>query len=157
MLAPRTTQRLARTAAIVGALGAAATMTGCAPLDALIGGPSVERLDMVATAVDPATERASYAAGLYAGNGTYTSPNGRENIVVFVTLADGGVVTDVSVTPGANNPTVAFYQGEFAEGIAAEVIGRHLDELDVTRVAGSSLTSGGFREALEQIRSDARP
>lgn len=156
MLAPRTTQRLARTAAIVGALGTAATMTGCAPLDALIGGPSVERLDG-ATAVDPAAEPASYSAGLYAGNGTYTSPNGRENIVVFVTLADGGVVTDVSVTPGANNPTVAFYQGEFAEGIAAEVVGRHLDELDVTRVAGSSLTSGGFREALEQIRSDARP
>lgn len=155
MLAPRTTRRLTRTAVIAGVLGAAATITGCAPLDALIGGPRVERLDGGIPAA-PAAERASYAAGLYAGNGTYTSPNGRENIVVFVTLADGGVVTDVSVTPGANNPTVAFYQGQFAEGIAAEAVGRHVDELNVTRVAGSSLTSGGFREALEQIRAEAR-
>lgn len=156
MLAARTPRRLARALAVAGTLGAAATVSGCAPIDAFLGGPSVERLDAAASA-GATNARANYGAGLYAGNGTYTSPNGRENIVVFVTLAEGGVVTDVSVTPGANNPTVAFYQGEFAEGIAAEAVGRHLDELNVTRVAGSSLTSGGFQEALEQIRSDARP
>lgn len=121
---------------------------------ALVGSPSVERVDG-SVANGGIGSLASYTAGLYAGNGTYTSPNGRENIVVFVTLADGGVIADVTVTPDANNPTAAFYQGEFAEGIAAEVVGRHVDELDVTRVAGSSLTSGGFREALEQIRSEA--
>ncbi|MGY6497494.1 MAG: FMN-binding protein [Microcella sp.] len=156
MTTPELRRRFPRSVAVAGALTAVVTMTGCAPLDTLIGGPSVERLDGTATTT-PATGPAPYVAGLYAGNGTYTSPNGRENIVVFVTIDGEGVVADVTVTPGANNPTVAFYQGEFAEGIAAEVVGKHLDELDVTRVAGSSLTSGGFREALEQIRSEARP
>ena len=111
----------ARATAIVGAsVGAAALLTGCAPIAGLLDGPTAERVDASGDA--PA----------------------------------GGIVTDVTVTPGANNPTVAFYQGEFVGGIAAEVVGEHIDELDVTRVAGSSLTSGGFREAVAQIRDDAR-
>lgn len=144
----------ARTTALIGAsVGAAALLAGCAPIAGLLDGPTAERVDASGDA--PTGELGSYVDGLYTGNGTYTSPNGRENIVVFLTLA-GGIVTEVTVTPGANNPTVAFYQGEFVGGIAAEVVGKHIDELDVTRVAGSSLTSGGFREAVAQIRDDAR-
>lgn len=146
-------RRLTRVSATLGvSVGAVAALAGCAPLG-LFGGPSVDRID--ASGGASGGELGSYTDGLYTGNGTYTSPNGRENIVVFLTLA-GGIVTEVTVTPGANNPTVAFYQGEFVGGIAAEVVGKHIDELDVTRVAGSSLTSGGFREAVEQIRSSAR-
>lgn len=97
---------------------------------------------------------ASYADGSYQANGTYTSPNGSENIIVAVTLEDD-IVTEVDVTTNPNNPTTEFYQSAFAEGIAAEAVGVDIDLLDVTRVSGSSLTSGGFREAIASIKADA--
>ena len=97
---------------------------------------------------------ASYADGSYQANGTYTSPNGSENIIVAVTLEDD-IVTEVDVTTNPNNPTTEFYQNAFAEGIAAEAVGVDIDLLDVTRVSGSSLTSGGFREAIATIKADA--
>lgn len=129
----------------VAALGASLVLVG-----SLAGCSSLLGSSATATRID-----VRYADGVYSGNGEYTSPNGRENIVVFVTL-ENNLITDVTVTPGSNNPTVAYYQGQFSTGIAAEVVGKRVDELDVTRVAGSSLTSGGFREALEQISSQAR-
>jgi uncharacterized protein with FMN-binding domain len=97
---------------------------------------------------------ASYADGSYQANGSYTSPNGSENIIVAVTLEDD-IVTEVEVTTNPNNATTEFYQSAFAEGIAAEAVGVDIDLLDVTRVSGSSLTSGGFREAIASIKADA--
>ena len=47
------------------------------------------------------------------------------------------------------------YQGEFIGGIADVVVGEDIDEISVSRVAGSSLTSGGFNEAIEAIKADA--
>lgn len=122
------------------------TLTGCADAGANAGAD--------AAGTEPGDTSASYADGSYQANGTYTSPNGSENIIVEVTLADD-VVTDVTVTTNPNNPTTEFYQSAFAEGIAAEAVGVDIDELDVTRVSGSSLTSGGFREAIATIRADA--
>ena len=40
-------------------------------------------------------------------------------------------------------------------GIADEVVGVALDDLNVSRVAGSSLTSGGFNQAVESIKEQA--
>ncbi len=98
---------------------------------------------------------AVYDDGRYAASGEYTSPNGGESIIVELTL-ESDIITDVVVTTNANNPTTERFQSLFAGGIAAEVVGKDIDTLDVTRVAGSSLTSGGFRQALEAIKADAR-
>ncbi|MFN4002719.1 hypothetical protein [Microcella sp.] len=126
----------ARIAAPIGATAALlGTLTGCA------------------TAAEAPVD-ASYRDGVYQANGTYQSPNGNENIIVVIELADD-VVTDVDITVNPNNPTTANYQGQFADGIGALVIGEDIDTLDVTVVAGSSLTSNGFREALATIKADA--
>lgn len=98
---------------------------------------------------------ASYADGSYEATGGYQSPNGAETVVVALTIA-GGVVSDVVVTPQAENATSTRYQGQFAGGIAEEIVGVPIGELAVTRVAGSSLTGGGFMDALEQIRAQAQ-
>ena len=97
---------------------------------------------------------AGLADGTYQAGGGYQSPNGPETIEVSLTITNG-VIEEVSVTPAATSSTSKRYQGDFAGGIAAEVVGKSLDEVDVTRVAGSSLTSGGFQEALATIRQDA--
>lgn len=97
---------------------------------------------------------AAYTDGTYSADGSYISPAGQESITVELTLADD-VVTAVTVTPGAHDPQARGFQEKFAGGIEEHVVGRDIDTLDVTRVAGSSLTSGGFAEALAAIKADA--
>ena len=64
-------------------------------------------------------------------------------------------MNDVTVTPHAEEGNAVQYQGQFASGIAAEVVGKDIDELEVSRVAGSSLTSEGFNQAVDAIKADA--
>ena len=95
-----------------------------------------------------------YAYGTYSADGSYQSPGGQESVSVSITL-EGDVVTAVTVTPHATSGNSKQYQTQFASGIADQVVGKDIDSLDVSRVAGSSLTSGGFNQALQQIRADA--
>lgn len=97
---------------------------------------------------------ASYTDGTYTAEGSYVSPAGEESVKVELTLADD-TVTAVTVTPEADDPQAKSFQEKFAGGIADVVVGKDIDTLDVSRVAGSSLTSGGFNAALETIKSDA--
>ncbi|MDK1359447.1 FMN-binding protein [Arthrobacter sp. zg-Y1219] len=97
----------------------------------------------------------SYADGEYSAQGTYTPPsNTTEEVDVTLTL-EGGVVTALEVTASGNHPTSKQYQREFTSGVQEEVVGKNLDELDVDKIAGSSLTSSGFNKALESIRTEA--
>jgi uncharacterized protein with FMN-binding domain len=68
----------------------------------------------------------------------------------------GDKVSAVNITVHPSNPNTKKFQGEFASGIAAQIVGKDIDELNVSKVAGSSLTSGGFNEAVEQIKSQAK-
>ncbi len=95
-----------------------------------------------------------YADGSYTADGSYQSPGGQESVSVSITL-EGDVVTAVTVTPHATSGNSKQYQTQFASGIADQVVGKDIDSLNVSRVAGSSLTSGGFNDALEQIKADA--
>ncbi|WP_411721929.1 FMN-binding protein [Mycetocola sp.] len=97
---------------------------------------------------------AEYENGEYTAEGSYISPGGPESVTVTLSLEDN-TVTDLGVTGSGGTPNAKKYQGEFIENIGEMVVGKNIDELDVSRVAGSSLTSGGFNEALEQIRDDA--
>ena len=95
-----------------------------------------------------------YADGTYTAEGSYQTPETVEKISVTLTLADG-VVTGVEVTGDPQAPETEQYQGQFIDGIAEVVEGKRIDELNVTRVAGSSLTSGGFNAAVETIKEEA--
>ena len=71
-----------------------------------------------------------------------------------VTLEDD-VITDVEVTGNPTKRESEQYQSKFIGGISAEVVGKNIDEISVSRVAGSSLTSGGFNEAIQAIKAEA--
>ncbi len=101
------------------------------------------------------TGASTYKDGTYSSDGTYTSPNGQETVGVELTLA-ADKVSAVNITVHPSNPNTKKFQGEFASGIAAQIVGKDIDELNVSKVAGSSLTSGGFNEAVEQIKSQAK-
>ncbi len=103
-----------------------------------------------ATAADP---DATYQDGTYEASGTYGNPGGQSSIDVTMTIADN-TVTDLVLEPGAVGTSLQ-YQKQFIGGAAAEVVGKSLGEINVSKVSGSSLTSQGFNQALEQIRKDA--
>lgn len=137
-------------------------LAGCSASDAEASGadqgesaPSTasDEVSDAAPAGDGASS-GSYADGTYTATGGYISPNGPEEVEVSLSL-EGGVVTELDVTSLATNPNSEFYQGEFIGGIADIVLGVPIDELEVDRVAGSSLTSGGFNEAVEIIKGEA--
>ena len=132
------------TAYALGGLSVAATLVGCTPASA----PADPG------AGDAPASSGSYADGEYSATGEYQSPGGPESIEVTVSL-EGNVVTEVTVTGNATAGNALRYQTEFEEGIAAEVVGVNIDELAVDKVAGSSLTSDGFNDAIAQIKADA--
>lgn len=98
-----------------------------------------------------------YRDGEYAATGEYVSPAGVETIQVTVTLKSD-LIDDVVVewTDGDASEEVQRFQNEFIVDILPVVQGVHLDEIVVDRVGGSSLTSTGFKVAIEQIKALAQ-
>lgn len=132
------------TAGVAGLIG----LAGCAGAD----GP-VER-DTPPTsspaAGTPAGQR--YRDGEYTASGWYGGlPS---HIVVDLTLRDD-VIATVEVTPTATDETSLDLQEWFASAVADEVVGRPVDEVELDYLAGSSGTTQGFNDALEQIRAQA--
>jgi uncharacterized protein with FMN-binding domain len=106
------------------------------------------------TTPDVGAEEAGYADGDYEAEGTYTNPGGQSTIKVALTISDG-TISKVEVTPEAKDAKSKQYQTQFAGGIADVVVGKSLDDLDVSKVAGSSLTADGFNDAIDQIKAEA--
>jgi uncharacterized protein with FMN-binding domain len=148
----RTGAALAGVAGIVALAGCGAVTVGASDDEDSTAGTSATETS--GTGTDSSDEGASYADGTYTAEGSYQTPESIETVTVTVTLEDD-VVTSVEVTgdPQANESRQ--YQSQFIGGVADEVVGVAIDELSVDRVAGSSLTSGGFNAAIEQIMQDA--
>jgi uncharacterized protein with FMN-binding domain len=134
----------------IAGLSLAGTAAGCAPGAQGTPAPATQP----ATSAAAAAPAGNYKDGTYSADGNYVSPNGQETVGVQLTLA-GGSVSDVVITPHPSNPNTKKFQGEFASGIKAQIVGKKLDEVKVSKVAGSSLTSGGFNQAVEKIKADA--
>lgn len=96
----------------------------------------------------------TYTDGTYTAEGSYQTPESVETISVTITL-ESDIVTAVEVTGDPQARESEQYQSEFIGGIQDEVVGKDIDELSVDRVGGSSLTSGGFNAALDEIRTEA--
>jgi len=106
------------------------------------------------TSSDSTATSGEYKDGTYQADGSYQTPETVETISVSLTIADG-VVESVEVTGDPKARETEQYQGQFIDGISDEVVGKSLDEIEVSRVAGSSLTSGGFNEAVASIKEQA--
>ncbi|MDQ1121655.1 FMN-binding protein [Microbacterium trichothecenolyticum] len=96
-----------------------------------------------------------YKDGTYEATGQYATPESVETVDVTLTIA-GDTVTAVTVTGDPQAAESRRYQSEFIGGIADEVVGKKLDEISVSKVAGSSLTSGGFNKAVDTIKTEAQ-
>ena len=70
-----------------------------------------------------------------------------------------GLVDDavswVHVAPGTFVGDPFTFQDKFAKAVPGLVVGKDLDDVSVSRVAGSSLTSLAFNQAIDKIKSEA--
>ena len=136
--------------AVLAALTVIAPLAGCS-----VGASASDSSGSAATSPSTApVAHANYADGTYTESGSYQAPSGTESVSVTITLATN-TVTAVSVVGNGQDSNTQVYQEMFASGIGAEVVGKNIDDLRVAKVAGSSLTSGGFNEALAAIKADA--
>jgi len=108
----------------------------------------------VSETTTPTSTTLTYKDGTYTANGSYISPAGDETIDVKITLAND-TITAVTVTPLATDSESQRYEGKFADGISAVVVGKKLNTVSVGKVNGSSLTGTGFNSALARIKNQA--
>lgn len=96
-----------------------------------------------------------YKDGTYSVDGDYTSPGGAEKINVTLVLKDD-VIVDATVKALATLPASVNWQGKFISGVKAEVVGKKLSEVTLTKVSGSSLTPKGWNDAVAKIMVQAK-
>lgn len=96
----------------------------------------------------------AYKDGTYSADGRYRSPGGNETIGVTVTLKEN-IVTAVNVKTNASGNS-AQYQTMFKNGVGNLTVGKNIDEINLSRVSGSSLTSTGLNNALDEIKDEAK-
>ncbi len=116
--------------------------------------PKATQSDSASATAPAGASGSAYADGTYTADGSYQTPESVEKISVTVTLQDD-VITAVSVSGNPQKRESEEYQSKFIGGISSEVVGKSIDEISVSRVAGSSLTSGGFNQAIETIKAEA--
>lgn len=106
--------------------------------------------------IPSSTDTSSYKDGTYKATGSYLSPGGRESIELTVTIKDG-VITGTSVKNNATDREAKDHQELFSGHYKELIVGKKISDVEsLSRVAGSSLTSNGFNNALDQIKDDAR-
>lgn len=106
------------------------------------------------TANTPAVQ-VDYKDGTYSATGSYKSPAGPEQIGVTLTLKNN-IVTDATVTPEATAKRSVMMQNDFAANYKPLVVGKNINDINLTKVSGSSLTPAGFNDALANIESQAK-
>ena len=103
----------------------------------------------------PVIISSSYKDGAYSAVGSYFSPGGDEQIWLQVTLKDD-LIIDTQVESKATRPNSIRFQGIFISNFKPLVVGKKIDEVQLSKVSGSSLTSGGFNDALAKIKAEAK-
>lgn len=107
------------------------------------------------TAGSATSANSAYQNGSFSATGTYKSPAGAESITVNITLKDS-VIANTTATAQTTDSTSRMYQNEFLNGYKSMVVGKNIDEVSLSKVSGSSLTSAGFNDALSQIKTKAK-
>ncbi|MFA4872337.1 MAG: hypothetical protein WC659_00170 [Patescibacteria group bacterium] len=104
--------------------------------------------------VTQAPAQDEYKDGTYTAVGNYVSPGGPEEVGITLTLKDDTIV-DTSFEMKAFRPKSIEMQTAFAENYKQFVVGKNIDEVNLSKVSSSSLTPKGFNDALEKIKQQA--
>jgi len=89
----------------------------------------------------------------YSATVTYRVPSPEQNTISIQITLDKGVVTDVEAKNIANSPQSVQYGTRFMSSYKTEVVGQKLNDINLSRVGGASLTSNAFNAALTAIKA----
>ena len=106
-------------------------------------------------ATTPPGATKKYKDGTYTAVGSYTNPASREEVTIDLVIKDDKI-TSSKFTGSPDNPTTVTMQGKFSAGFQAVVVGKSVDEVNLTAVNGSSLAPRGFMDALNKIKTQAK-
>jgi uncharacterized protein with FMN-binding domain len=108
-----------------------------------------------ATVTPPTSASSStYKDGTYSASTSYFTPDGQEDAKLTITIANN-VVTASDFSEQALSGEGQRYQDRFDGNYKSEVVGQKVGDISLSRVAGASLTTDGFSQALEQIKQNA--
>ncbi|MEX0159461.1 MULTISPECIES: hypothetical protein [unclassified Microbacterium] len=130
---------------VAGALVAGVSLAACAadsaprPIDESSPAPDASEVD--------------YRDGEYAAIGWYGSLPSHQDVALTI---EDDIVTEVTITTPAEDPTSLQHQQAFADALPGEIVGQQIDVIALDRLAGASGCSEGFMNALAEIKTRAR-
>lgn len=107
------------------------------------------------SSTDHQTAAGTFKDGTYAASSSYYVPNGQEQIRVNLTIQNG-VITDSTIQNSENDFDSQRYQEDFSATYKSKIVGKNIDGLQLSVIAGASDTTQGFNDALKKITSQAR-
>lgn len=114
---------------------------------------STNSVSSVSNSVAVATSK--YKNGTYKADIKYTSPAGGESMKMELVITDDQI-SSINLDAEAENSTSIGHQNRFKSAINSQVVGKKIDELSLSRVAGASLTTRGFNNTLNSIKQTAQ-
>lgn len=135
--------------------GDSATTSSSSSSEAMMNASSSSQAQQNSSAMQSSQAAMLYKNGTFSADGVYRSPAGGESVHLSVVLKDD-VVVDATFSGDATHPKSKAMQAAFTAGFKAQVVGKSLDDVSVGVVNGSSLTGGGFMDALTKIKAQAK-
>jgi uncharacterized protein with FMN-binding domain len=89
------------------------------------------------------------------GNYNAQSDYGYGSVTVNLTLS-GDSITNLSDSYSGLSGRSQSYKNSFESGVKSQVVGKKIDQINLSRVGGASYTTAGFMDAITQIKSQAQ-
>lgn len=106
------------------------------------------------SATSPDLESAPEGGSVVSTTATYQSPAGPEEVGFSLVLNADGTIVEGTTTILAKSPISKMRQESFSKDFSAAVAGKKLTDLGaIDRVGGSSLTTGAFNQALQDLQA----
>lgn len=85
---------------------------------------------------------------------TYKIPEEKtEDLTLSIKLNDEGIIVDSNVTFTVNERVSLQYQTDFTKNYKAQIIGKNIKDINLSRVGSASLSTKAFNEAINIINS----
>lgn len=145
---------------MVGMIGAAAAALSnhsdsqATPVSTTTPSSSAPATTTPVTTPPSSSTSGTYKDGTYTASVTYFTPDGQEPLDVKVTLS-GNTITDTSVDANTISGEGQRYFDRFSSYYKSQVVGQKISDVSLNRVAGASLTTDAFNQALQQIMQNA--
>ncbi|MFT5831666.1 MAG: hypothetical protein ACI9SY_000033 [Candidatus Paceibacteria bacterium] len=106
--------------------------------------------DSISLEVPP--EFVSAASETYVAEASYFTPRRKEHDIAVTVELEGSTIVAANVTYDGGPAATPAHSG-FDGAYAAEVIGQDINDVELSRTGGASLTSVAFNEAVAEIRA----